>query len=189
VPQGRVASDPEDAVAAAREVGLPVALKLSGEQIRHKSDSGALALGVATEARVEAEAERLLALARGGDAELLVERMAEPGIELFVAATAAGVVPALVVGLGGIWTEALDDVGIIPLPADAERVEHALRSLRGAALLEGGRGREAVDLHAVGALAADAGRMLLETGLSLLELNPVVAGRNGAVALDALARR
>ena len=189
VPQGRVASDPEDAVAAAREVGLPVALKLSGEQIRHKSDSGALALGVATEARVEAEAERLLALAGGGDAELLVERMAEPGIELFVAATAAGVVPALVVGLGGIWTEALDDVAIIPLPADPERVERALRSLRGAALLEGGRGREAVDLQAVGALAADAGRMLLETGLSLLELNPVVAGRNGAVALDALARR
>ena len=57
--------------------------------------------------------------------------MAPPGVQLLVAARADAVVPALVVGLGGIWAEALDDVAIVPLPADAERVEKAVLSLRG----------------------------------------------------------
>ena len=48
---------------------------------------------------------------------VLVEGMAEPGVELLVAARRDAVVPALVVGLGGIWTELLDDVAIVPLPA------------------------------------------------------------------------
>ena len=59
--------------------------------------------------------------------------MAPPGVELLVAARADAVVPALVIGLGGIWTEALDDVAVIPLPASPERVERGCSgSLRGA---------------------------------------------------------
>ncbi len=115
--------------------------------------------------------------------------MATPGFELLVAARADGVVPALVIGLGGIWTEALDDVAVIPLPAEPERVERALRSLRGAPLLTGERGGEPVDLGAAAKLASGAGQMLLDNGLALLELNPVVARPDGAIALDALARR
>ena len=189
VPDGRVASGPEDAVAAARELGWPVALKLSGSNMRHKSDAGAIALGLSSDTAVESESRRLLALPQGRDAELLVERMAEPGLELFVAATTDGVVPVLVVGLGGIWTEALDDVAIVPLPAQPERVEDALRSLRGSPLLTGERGSEPVDLGAVAQLASGAGQMLVNNGLALLELNPVVARPDGAIALDALARR
>ena len=68
-----------------------------------------------------------------------------------------GVVPALVVGFGGIWTEALDDVAIVPLPARPERVEQAMRSLRGAPLLTGGRGRAAVDLDAGARIASPRG--------------------------------
>ena len=109
--------------------------------------------------------------------------MAPPGVELFVAARADGVVPALVVGLGGVWTEALDDVAIIPLPASAERVARAIGELRGAALL---------DLGAV-AVVAEAGvavgALLIDEGLTLLELNPLSVGNDGALALDAVARR
>ena len=98
-------------------------------------------------------------------ARVLVERMAPPGVELLIAARADAVVPALVVGLGGIWTEALDDVAIVPLPADAERVEEAIRSLRGAAALGGRRPRRRVDsADAAAALAAAVGSLLLERG-------------------------
>jgi hypothetical protein len=117
-----------------------------------------------------------------------VERMAPPGVELLIAARADAVVPALAIGLGGIWTEALDDVAIVPLPADAERVEEAILSLRGAAALAGGPGRT-VDLPAAAALAAALGSLLLESGLDLLELNPVVVHPKGCVAVDALGRR
>jgi acetate---CoA ligase (ADP-forming) len=189
VPDGRVAADAGDAVVAARELGGPVALKLTGEHLLHKSESGALALGLRGDAEVAAEARRLLAMPQSRGAELLVERMADPGVELFVAATTDGVVPTLAIGLGGIWTEALDDVAIIPLPAEPARVERALLSLRGAPLLTGGRGGKPVAISAVAEAAANAGRMLLGDRLSLVELNPLVATPVGATALDAVARR
>jgi succinyl-CoA synthetase beta subunit len=189
VPAGRVAASPEDAVAAAAELGWPVALKLSGAHLQHKSEAGALALGLNAEPAVAEEARRLLALPEASDAELLVERMADPGVELLVAVSTDGVVPALVIGLGGIWTEVLDDAAIVPLPADAARVERALRSLRGAPLLTGGRGGAAIALARVAELAANVGRAALEHSLALLELNPVVARPDGAIALDAVARR
>ena len=69
------------------------------------------------------------------------ERMVAPGVELLVAATTDGVVPALVLGLGGIWTELLADVVVIPLPASPARIERAMSTLRGAPLLRGGAWR------------------------------------------------
>ena len=90
--------------------------------------------------------------------------------------------------LGGIWTEALDDVAVVPLPADAARVALALHSLRGAPLLTGGRGAEPVDLAALSPARRACGDLLLSEGLGLLELNPVIARPDGAVAVDALVR-
>ena len=101
---------------------------------------------------------------------------------------ARGLVPVLVLGLGGVWTEALDDVALVPLPATPQRVQRALLSLRGAPLLTGARGRPVVDVGAAARLAAGAGDLLLGAGLELLELNPVIVHEQGAVAVDALAR-
>jgi len=187
VPAGRTCADAEECVEAARALGYPVALKLSGPAVRHKSDTGALALALDGDEAVRAACSRLLASPAADGAELLVERMVATGTELIVAARADGVVPALVVGLGGLWTEALDDVAIIPLPARPERVARALRSLRGAGMLDGGRGGPTVDLAGAAELAAATGRLLLERGLELIELNPVAVNVDGAVAVDALA--
>jgi hypothetical protein len=113
--------------------------------------------------------------------------MAVPGVELLVSARRDGVVPSLVVGLGGIWTELHEDAAVVALPADVDRVESALRSLRGAPLLTGGRGRPPLDLPAAARLAAAVGDVLLAADLSLLELNPVFVHEQGAVAVDAVA--
>ena len=131
VPDLRIAADADEAASAAAEIGYPLALKLSSPALQHKSDAGALELGIASPDELRDAVERLLALPAATGAELLVERMAPPGVELLVAARADAVVPALVVGLGGIWTEVLDDVAIIPLPASPARVERSLRGLRG----------------------------------------------------------
>jgi acetyl-CoA synthetase len=185
VPDGRVVADAEDAVRAADELGGAVALKASSPTLRHKSDVGALALDVNGADAVRAAFARVAEPGRA----VLVERMANPGIELFVAARRDAVVPALVVGLGGIWTELLGDVAVVPLPAPPARVEAALRSLRAAGVLTGARGRTPVDLAALARLAAAAGELLLSEPLVLLELNPVIATPDGATAVDALARR
>jgi hypothetical protein len=91
----------------------------------------------------------------------------------------------VVLGLGGIWTELLDDVAIVPLPASAERIERALRALRGSPLLAGGRGRPAVDIGAACELARRVSELLLERGLELIELNPVFVSQSGAIVADA----
>jgi acyl-CoA synthetase (NDP forming) len=223
VVSGRLAADADDAVAALGELGGRVALKLSAPGLTHKTERGAVVLGLATDDEVRAGESHLRSVARRGAglaapegaapgpaapegaapglaapegaaagvarAAVLVEAMAPSGVELLVAARRGGLVPVLVLGLGGALAELLDDVAVVPLPATPERVERALRTLRGAPLLTGARGRPAVDVTAAARLAAGAGDLLLAAGLDLLELNPVIVHERGAVAVDALARR
>jgi hypothetical protein len=104
--------------------------------------------------------------------------MAEPGAELIVSVRRDAVVPALVIGLGGAFAEVLDDVAIVPLPADEARVLAAIEDLRGAALLRG------ADLPAAARLAT---RLTELPGLELVECNPVLVHNEGAVVVDAIA--
>ena len=195
VVEGRLVDDEDDAVTALSELGGRIVLKVSATSIRHKSELGGVELDLETVQDVRRAHGRLRSLAaQHGDGDggaVLAERMADPGIELLIAARADGVVPALIVGLGGIWTEVLEDVAVIPLPAGAARVERALRSLRAAPLLTGGRGRPCADLEAGARLAALAGQLLLDGGLEVVECNPVLVGAwgQGAVAVDAAVRR
>jgi len=189
VPDGLVAADADAAAAAGRALGGPVVVKASHVDLRHKSDIGAVVVGIDGHDAdaVRAAAEQVLAAAPR--ACVLVEAMAAPGLEVFVAALADGVVPALVVGLGGVWIELLDDVAVIPLPADAAAVRAALESLRAHPLFAGSRGAAPIDLDALAALAVAAGRALLAERLTLVELNPVIVSASGAVAVDAVVRR
>jgi acetate---CoA ligase (ADP-forming) len=187
VPAGRVVTSEPDAVAALTEFGGPVALKLSAATVQHKTEFGGVALGLDTAAAVRSAYPDIARLAGAHAGVVLVERMAPPGVELIVAAHRDGIVPALVIGLGGIWTELLEDVAVIPLPAGVDRVTRAIGTLRGAPLLLGGRGRPAVDIAAAARLAAQVGELLLTEGLTMVECNPVLVGApgEGAVAVDA----
>jgi acetate---CoA ligase (ADP-forming) len=189
VVDGRLVADASDAVRALGQLGGSIALKLSSVSVQHKSELGGVWLGLSAETEVAAAFAELSLLAERHGGSVLAERMALPGVELIVGARADAVVPALVIGLGGVWTEMLDDVAIVPLPADAPRIEHALRGLRGAPLLTGGLGTPPVDLTAVARMAQRVGEVLLDESLELLELNPVLAGPSGVVAVDAVARR
>jgi acetate---CoA ligase (ADP-forming) len=188
VVEGRIVSDPDDAVATLGELGGPIALKLTSAAVQHKSELGGVSLGLGDATAVRQAFARIAALAADHGGEVLAEQMADSGVELVVAARTDAVVPALVLGLGGIWTELLDDVAIVPLPACAPRIERALRSLRGAPLLAGGRGQPVCDLGAAASLAQRVGELLLERSLELIELNPVVVSRDGAVVADAAIR-
>jgi len=188
-PAGGTADDAAGCVAIARDVGWPVAVKLSGPAVRHKTAAGAVALGLADEDAVREAHARFRALPIAAGCRFLVERMVSPGPELLVAARADGIVPVLVVGLGGTLTEALDDVALVPLPASPRRVEQALRSLRGWGVLDGSAGGEAIDLSVPAVAAVRVGELLIERGLALIELNPVTVSGAGAIALDAAARR
>lgn len=187
VPVGRVAASAEDAVLVAAELGGPVAMKVSHPDVQHKSDVGGVVLNLTDPQRINVAAEQLLALQPG--AVVLVEQMAEPGVEMLVSATRDGVVPALVIGTGGIWTEVLQDVVVLALPTDPPRAAEALRSLKSYGMLSGGRGLARVDVDALCELATAVGNTLVTEQLTLVELNPVIVTGSGAIAVDAVVRR
>ncbi len=186
VPAGRTAADPAAAAAAgrARPTRGPEAV-LAGDPAQERRRSDRPRARERRRSRRGGGPAPRAAPRRGRRAARGADGRARGGAARRRARTPSS---ALVVGIGGIWTEALDDVAIIPLAASPDRVETALRGLRGAALLTGGRG-EPADVAAVASAAAAAGELLLTEGLSLLELNPVLAGPGGCTAVDAVARR
>jgi succinyl-CoA synthetase beta subunit len=189
VPSGRVAYTADEAVSVAAGLGTKVALKLSAPDLRHKTDSGALILGVEGADAVRRGFGRLRALPGRAGAAVLVEEMLAPGVELMIAVRRDGLVPVLVLALGGTWVEILDDAVLIPLPCTAGRVERAVPRLRGAPLLTGARGRAPVAVDLLCALAARVGDLALSEGLDLVELNPVIARPDRVTAADAVIRR
>jgi acyl-CoA synthetase (NDP forming) len=189
VPDGTVVETEDECAAAVQALGGPAALKLASPGLRHKSDIGALHLDVQSGPDARAAYRELVSLRAAWGGRVLVEPMAPAGFELLIAARADAIVPALIVALGGTWVETVDDVAVAPLPADRERCKAAILSLRGAPALTGARGAPAVDVDAAATVAAGVGSLLLDSGLDLLELNPVIVHAEGCVAVDAVGRR
>ncbi|MEW6223318.1 MAG: acetate--CoA ligase family protein [Chloroflexota bacterium] len=182
------------AVAAWRDLGgAPVALKLDVAGLAHKTDVGAVRLDLRDEPAIRAAVTALARVAeRLGEGPtvrgLLLEPMAAPGLEVIVGGRRDPVFgPAVLVGLGGILAEVIDDVAVLLAPAGADDVRARLAGLRGAPLLRGARGRPGADVDALAGLVAAVGRFLVDNPEVLeVDLNPVIAGPAGAVAVDAL---
>ncbi len=158
----------------------------------HKSDVGAVRLSVATAEAAGVAAEELAReLGRHSPAGYLVEEQAAPGVELVVGAVADGTFgPTVLLGLGGIWAEALDDTVLRLAPITAGDAAEMIDGLRGRSLLTGGRGRPAIDRDALVRLllavgGADGIALALGDALGEFELNPVIASPNGVIAVDA----
>ncbi len=180
--------------AAARELGGPLALKLDGAAFLHKSDVGGVALQLDGPAEVEAAAGRMARAAEvhapGAPYGFLLQRMARAGTELVLGVTTDPVFgPLLMVGLGGVYVEILNDVrfGLVPLtPTLARRM---LRRLKSFPILEGARGAKPVDLEALEQALLRLSQ-LVEEHPEILEcdLNPLVARPDGVEVLDARVR-
>lgn len=184
--------DTATAVEAARSFrGRPVALKLDALDLPHKSDLGLVRLGLVGDEQVRKSGDDLLAAARAHGLVargLLVEPMAGAGVELIIGLRRdPSFGPAVVVGLGGVLTELLDDVAIRLVPVDRETAVSMLAELRGARILDGVRGSPPVDRGAVADLIVALGRLGdARPDIVEVDLNPVIASAKGAVAVDAL---
>ena len=182
----------EAAVAAARAFdGRAVALKLDAKGLAHKSEMGLVALGLTGDDEVRAAAIELLASGRRHGLEirgLLVEPMAAPGLELIVGMRRdAAFGPVVVVGLGGVLAEVLDDVSVRLAPVPVEEALAMLSELRGARILDGVRGRPAVDRDAVAEIIVTLSRVAMaRPDIVEADMNPVIASPDGALAVDAL---
>ena len=188
-------AQPSVLAAAAEAEGLvgPLVLKGWGGGLVHKSDLGAVRLGLAPY-ELDYEASTMAAEAAAAGVRLegfLVEEQADAGVELLV-----GVVdrppfgPVAALGLGGTLTEVLDEVVLRLAPISRADAEAMVRAFKGAEMLAGFRGQPPVDIDSlIELLLAVAGSdgLAVELGgyLAELECNPVIAGPDGAIAVDA----
>jgi len=195
VPDGELARDPDDAVAIAKRVGYPVALKAQAAALPHKTEAGGVMLDLVDEGALRAAwdtmQQNVERAAPGVTLDgCLVETMSPKGLELMIGAKrdpAWGTV--LLVGLGGIWVEALGDVQLLPVDADETQIVEALHRLRVAKLLTGFRGAPPVDVEAVAKAVLALGRLMQTTpGMVEIDVNPLMvhAKGQGVTALDAL---
>ena len=193
IPQGALARDIAQAKDIAARIGYPVALKAQSAALAHKSDAGGVALNISGADALEAAWLRVAASVATKHPDLaldgmLVEEMAPRGIELIVGARRDpqwGIV--LMVGLGGIWTEALDDVRLMPADVSREDIVAELDQLKGARLLHGFRGSEPANIPAiVDAVMRVGAFMRARPEISEIDINPLVAYPDRVLALDAL---
>lgn len=191
LPRQALVGDVAAARAAARALGYPVAVKVVGAGFAHKSERGAVRVGLATDAAVAEALAALAALSPGAGREGFLVQEVRTGVEVLV-----GVVRdptfglLLTVGPGGTATELADDHRALPLPATADELAALIASVPSLRGLGGHRGRPPADVEALVDLALRVGRLAEALGPRLreLDLNPVLVGPRGegAVPVDVL---
>ena len=177
----------DEALAAAAEIGYPVALKTDEPGIAHKSDVGGVRLGIADAAGLAAAYADLSA--RLGPAVTVTE-MARPGPELILGmARDPALGPLIVIGAGGILAEYLSDRAVALPPLTGPAAAALIIRQRFARLLTGFRGQPATDLAALAAAVAAFSTLVTDLAdqLAAFDVNPLICTPDGPVAVDALA--
>jgi succinyl-CoA synthetase beta subunit len=186
----RVAHTVEEAVSAARDLGLPVVAKLAGDGIAHKTERGLVRLGLSSDEEVAAACDDLLAAATpdDGDVVVLVAPMVAGIRELI-----AGVHDdpqfgrCVMIGVGGVLAEALGDVTFRLVPIDALDAQEMLDDLSGQALLGPVRGEPPVDRVAVAEVLLALSRLAeAHPEVVAVDVNPLIVVDGRPIAVDAL---
>jgi acetyltransferase len=186
-----LAADPDVAREIADRLGYPVAVKIESPDILHKTEAGGVRLGLTDGESVVEATQEIMAAARtyNPNAEIagvMIQRMTKPATELVLGVRrdpAFG--PVVMVGLGGIFVEILEDVAFGAAPITPPQGELMLDSLQGRAILDGARGKPAVDRPALIKMICDLSRFALtHPEVVELDLNPVFADNHGVIAVD-----
>ncbi len=175
----------EQARAAARRVGWPVAIKTAATGVRHKSDVGGVKLGIADADELERAYGQLASLGP----EVTVARMAPAGVEV-----ALGIVrdpqfgPLVLVAAGGVLVEVLKDRRLGMPPLDEPRAMRLIDRLRVRPLLDGVRGQPAADVRSLARALVGLSWLAHDLGdhLEAVDVNPVICSPDGCLAVDAL---
>ncbi len=186
----RTVATPDDAAAAAAELGFPVVAKLCGAAIAHKTERGLVRLGLADEAAVRKATADLLAAARpeDGDVAVLVAPMVSGTRELIAGLSDDPTFgPTVMLGVGGILAEAVADVTFRLVPITAQDAEDMIDDLATQRLLDPFRGEPAVDrTKLVDVLVGLSDAAAAHPEIASADLNPLIVVDGAPIAVDAL---
>lgn len=188
----KLARSRAEAVALAREMGFPVVLKIVSPQVIHKSDVGGVKLNLTSQRQVAGAWHEIMASvkAKAPDAFIegvAVQKMARPGVEVIIGVSKDPQFgPVVMFGLGGILVEVLKDVAFRIIPITRRDARQMIRELKGYPLLEGYRGQEPANITFLEDLLLKVSDFVEKNPqIKEMDLNPIFAYRDGAVAVDA----
>ncbi|QRY31858.1 acetate--CoA ligase family protein [Variovorax sp. PDNC026] len=189
-----LAGDAHEAAQAASAAGFPVVLKIESPDIPHKTEAGGVRLNLRSEAEVREAFVQIMESARaaapGAHIEgVLVQPMADRGVEIVVGGRIDPQFgPLVLVGLGGVMVELLDDTVLDLAPVDPQRARAMLDRLKGRALLDGFRGGPSVDREALADVISRISELLADqcAHIAELDVNPLICSGDRVVAVDAL---
>jgi acetyltransferase len=189
IPAGRRCSDHDQAQTAAAQLGFPVVAKLLHPALRHKTEVGAVRIGLRDRDELMQALTAFAQLDVGDGAQYLIEAMAPPGPELLLGVRRDPVFgPLVVLGAGGVDADIHDDIAIRLAPVTGEEAASMLDDLRAAARYDGHRGGPRVDRERLGDVISALSRLSAErSDIVEIEINPLRLTADGRlVALDAL---
>ena len=194
VSPARLAKTKDEAAKMAAELGFPAVLKIVSPQITHKSDVGGVALGLTSADEVSAAFERVVANAKKAAPDATIEgvavqRMERQGTEVIIGMTTDPQFgPVMMFGLGGVMVEILKDVAFRVVPINKRDARRMIHEIKGYPVLEGFRGSEPADVGKLQELLLKVSSFIeAHPEVAELDLNPVFAYKDGAIAVDAAA--
>ena len=192
VTAARLARSREEAAELAEAAGFPAALKVVSADVPHKSDVGGVRLGLADRADVLAAHDAIMAAVAAARPDAAIEgvavqAMAPPGVEVIVGVTADPQFgPVVMFGLGGVMVEVMGDVAFRLAPLGEGDARDMIDEIKGRPALDGARGRPPADVDALAeTLERVSAFAAAHPEVRELDLNPVIASPQGAVAADA----
>jgi acyl-CoA synthetase (NDP forming) len=192
VVETKLAKTKKQAIDLSKEIGFPVVLKIISPDIVHKSDSGGVKLGLMNATQVGKAWSEITESAKNRFPDAVIEgisvqKMVKPGIEVIIGMTRdAQFGPVLMFGLGGILVEVLKDVSFRVVPLTKRDAHEMVREIKGYPVLDGYRGNDPADVSCLeDMLVKLSGFLEKHPEVSELDLNPVFAYKDGAVAVDA----
>jgi acyl-CoA synthetase (NDP forming) len=190
--KAKLATSMKEAVAFSKEFGFPVVLKIASPDIVHKSDIGGVKVGLQNATQVSKAYREIMTSVRKKQPKanihgISVQPMAKPGVEIIIGMSKDPQFgPVLMFGLGGILVEILKDVSFRIVPLAKRDAKEMIRDIKGYPVLEGYRGQEPSDVAALEDMILKVSAFVEKNPeIKELDLNPVFAYRDGAMAVDA----
>ena len=188
----RLAKSQKEAVAISDDIGFPLVLKIASPDITHKTDAGGVKVGLKNAAEVKKAYAEIMTSVREKFPQaniegVSVQNQARPGIEIIIGMYKdAQFGPVIMFGLGGIFVEVLKDVSFRLIPVVKRDAEEMIKEIKGYALLNGYRGQEPADIPSLVDVLLKVSSLVEKTPeIKEIDLNPVFAYKDSAVAVDA----
>jgi acyl-CoA synthetase (NDP forming) len=192
VVEARLARTKTEAISLSKKTGFPVALKIVSPDVIHKSDSGGVELGLINATKVGEAYDKIISAIKKHYPKakiqgVSVQKMARPGVEVIIGMTKdAQFGPVLMFGLGGILVEVLKDVAFRIVPLTKRDAHEMIKEIKGYPVLEGYRGHESADISFLEDLLLKVSDFVDKNpDIKEIDLNPIFAYKNKAVAVDA----